>query len=363
MPVIRTLAIQIHRGNRGGKDPLYSMEDWMKALLWALVLVCAVSAGPKRTLADLPLDQGIEFKQPIRKGEKSPQALRLQVLLDRANFSPGPIDGIVGETTVKALSAYQRAHEIGQTQGVADRETWDALNQNQSGTLTTYTITEADLKGPFVPIPEDIMEMAKLERLGYESVEEALAEKFHTTPETLKRLNPKADFTKAGAAILAPNTALLQPKEVELKQGSAGAPSKTAAKLKIEGSERAVRALDADGKTLAFFPATLGSEHDPLPIGDWEVTGVYQNPKFYYNPELFWDADPAHSKATIAPGPNNPVGVVWIDITKDHFGIHGTPEPMTVGRSQSHGCIRLTNWDAAKLGKLVKKGTPLEIRE
>jgi lipoprotein-anchoring transpeptidase ErfK/SrfK len=109
-------------------------------------------------------------------------------------------------------------------------------------------------------------------------------------------------------------------------------------------------------------PVTTGSSKDPLPIGDWKVTGVAWNPTFNYNPDLFWDADPAHAKAKIPAGPNNPVGVVWVDINKPHFGLHGTPEPSTVGRTESHGCIRLTNWDATKLGQLVSPGTKVTIQ-
>ena len=124
-----------------------------------------------------------------------------------------------------------------------------------------------------------------------------------------------------------------------------------------------MRALDAAGKILAQYPASSGSEHDPLPIGMWKINGVAKNPPFHYNPELFWDAEPNHSKAKIAPGPNNPVGVVWIDLTKDHYGIHGTPEPARVGHTQSHGCIRLTNWDAMELAGMVRPGLPAELKE
>jgi lipoprotein-anchoring transpeptidase ErfK/SrfK len=114
---------------------------------------------------------------------------------------------------------------------------------------------------------------------------------------------------------------------------------------------------DDDGRVLFQAPVTTGSSHDPLPIGKWKVTGVQQSPPFHYNPDLFWDANPSHSKARIAPGPNNPVGVAWIDISKEHYGIHGTSEPSTVGHTQSHGCVRLTNWDVRRVLTWAKTGT------
>ncbi len=127
--------------------------------------------------------------------------------------------------------------------------------------------------------------------------------------------------------------------------------------ITVRESSSDLDVTDASGRVVMYAPVTTGSENDPLPIGEWKVKGVQFNPKFHYNPELFWDADPTHSKTVLAPGPNNPVGLVWIDLSKPHYGIHGTPEPSTVGRTESHGCIRLTNWDALKLAGLVKPGT------
>jgi lipoprotein-anchoring transpeptidase ErfK/SrfK len=133
-------------------------------------------------------------------------------------------------------------------------------------------------------------------------------------------------------------------------------PPGAAARIVVSGNS--VRAFDAEGKLLAYYAATTGSEHDPLPIGEWKIQGVARNPKFHYNANLFWDAKKSDDKATIQPGPNNPVGLVWIDLSKDHFGIHGTPEPGRVGHASSHGCVRLTNWDAMELASMVKPGTP-----
>jgi lipoprotein-anchoring transpeptidase ErfK/SrfK len=127
--------------------------------------------------------------------------------------------------------------------------------------------------------------------------------------------------------------------------------------ITVAKANKSLTVTDPEGKIVFYAPVTTGSEHDPLPIGEWKVNGVQMRPTFHYNPALFWDADPSHSKAPIPAGPNNPVGVVWIDISKDHYGLHGTPEPATVGRTESHGCVRLTNWDALKLAAMVKPGT------
>jgi lipoprotein-anchoring transpeptidase ErfK/SrfK len=194
-----------------------------------------------------------------------------------------------------------------------------------------------------------MMQQAKLPALGYTSPLEELSERFHASPDLMRALNPTADFTHAGQELVVPNAMTMPP-------GSA-------ARVVVSKGESSVRALDGDGKVLAFYMATTGSEHDPLPIGDWKINGVARNPKFHYNAKLFWDAKNADDRATIQPGPNNPVGVVWIDLSKEHYGIHGTPEPNSVGHAYSHGCIRLTNWDALELASMVKPGTPAILKE
>jgi len=272
--------------------------------------------------------------------------LRAQILLARAHFSPGEIDGREGDNFKRALRGFQEAHSLPVT-GLPDQATMTALNSDIAPLLKKYTITEQDTAGPFVEIPEDMMEQAKLDSTGYSSIEEELAERFHISTGLLKRLNPKVPLT-AGKEIEVPDTGV--------------APEGHATRVVITKAGT-LTAYDEAGKIIAQYPCSSGSEHDPLPIGTWKIERVVKNPPFFYNPELFWDARPDHTKAKIAPGPNNPVGVVWIDLTKEHYGIHGTPVPGSVGHTQSHGCIRLTNWDAMELAGLVRKGVPVICQE
>jgi lipoprotein-anchoring transpeptidase ErfK/SrfK len=194
-----------------------------------------------------------------------------------------------------------------------------------------------------------MMAKAKLDYLGYASPLDELAERFHCAPALLQKLNPGKQFDKEGEMLTVPNVA---------------APlTGQAAKVVVSKSANTVTVFDDSGKVMAQYPCSSGSEHDPLPLGDWKITGVARNPRFHYNPNLFWDAKAKDAKATIAPGPRNPVGLVWIDLSKEHYGIHGTPNAALLGHAQSHGCIRLSNWDATELAGLVKPGTPASLVE
>ena len=312
---------------------------------------------------------------PQAKGQQAHDALSVQVALDRAGFSPGVIDGRIGPSTKKALEAYREAN---------------GGEPPQAEPTTGYTITQADVAGPFEPrIPSELPDQAKLGSLAYKDIAEALAEKFHTTPQVLKKLNPTAKLA-AGEQIAVPNVEPLvipaggetktepAPKEKPSRgakptpgqqkpvgtggRGTEPAPATADVIVTVSKSLSALTVTDASGKTLMFAPVTTGSGRDPLPIGEWKVNGVTLNPPFRYNPDLFWDSDPSHAKALIKPGPNNPVGLVWIDLSKEHYGIHGSPEPSTIGRTESHGCVRLTNWDAVKLAGLVKPGTKVVFK-
>jgi lipoprotein-anchoring transpeptidase ErfK/SrfK len=266
-----------------------------------------------------------------------PEALDLQVRLDRAGFSPGEIDGLHGANTERALAAMLKAGK--------------SLDQAGAQVLMTHVIAPDEVAGPFTEsIPDDLGEQAKLPALNYRSPLEALAERYHVSPALMQKLNPGVRFA-AGETIRVPNVTVR-----ELDRHSTSSANVT---VVVSKSASSLTLLDDAGGVMFHAPVSSGSEHDPLPIGAWTVTAVSRNPTFHYNPDLFWDADPTHAKAKIPPGPNNPVGVVWIDISREHYGIHGTPEPSTVGHAQSHGCVRLTNWDAAYVTSLVKKGTPV----
>jgi lipoprotein-anchoring transpeptidase ErfK/SrfK len=287
--------------------------------------------------------------------------LEAQIWLDRKSFSPGEIDGTMGKNTQKALAAFQETHKIPVSTSTVDPKTVELLREEGVEPIVSYTITQADVKGPFVEkIPQDFMEQAKLKSLSYASPIEALSEKFHTSREILKKLNPKSDFS-AGAEIQVPN--VLEPRKAsedkKLQQASGKKPTTRNHTVVLSKERQDLMVKDGDGKTIFFAPITAGSDLYPYPVGAWKVKGVAKNPAFNYNPELFKDSKPEHKKAKIAPGPNNPVGTVWIDLTAPHYGLHGTPEPAKIGYSESHGCIRLTNWDVQELASLVSVGTPV----
>lgn len=318
-------------------------------IIVAIFIACAVgtSSQAAQSLSPDTLSE-TERASSVGPRMKGALVLRGQVLLDRAHFSSGEIDASYGKNLRMAINGYQKANGLKVT-GSIDAPTWGALSADVAPILLSYTILEADIEGPYVPIPKVWADKAKMAVLGFESVEEALGERFHVSPKLLKQLNPDKDMGHVGEEIVVPNIATGDlPKAVEVI---------------IDGSDGTLVLLDANGKIIAQFPATTGSKHDPLPLGKWKVAGVVHNPVFQYTPSLFWDAKPSETKATIPAGPNNPVGVVWVDLSKEHYGIHGTSEPSTIGETQSHGCIRLTNWDATALAQSVVTGVKVLIKK
>jgi lipoprotein-anchoring transpeptidase ErfK/SrfK len=318
-----------------------------------------------RLLGCILLSASVAWAAPPRKPRHRPGApaalpcgdyLSFQVLLDRQGFSAGQIDGKPGINLTHAIAAAQAARKLNAT-GKADCDTWKALGgDNSEPTIVTYTLTDADLKGPFEKIPRKLDDQAKLPELGYESPIEAIAERFHAAPPLIQQLNRGVPLAP-GREIRVPG---VQPFDPDVKPSSN--PAAAEITIQVSREESALRATRADGSVVFFAPVTTGSEHDPLPSGDFKVTGVSWHPVFHYNPDLFWDAKAGDTKATIKAGPNNPVGVVWIALSLEHYGLHGTPEPGNVGHTESHGCVRLTNWDAARVSALVKPGTPVLFR-
>ena len=284
----------------------------------------------------------------LASGARGSAVVRAQILLDRQHISSGEIDGQFGSNLAKAITVFQTTRNL-PSNGTVDAATWAVLNQDTAPALTSYEIQPQDVAGPFVKVPAEMMQQATLPALDYQSAQEELGERFHCSPKLLEALNPGKQLDQSGQQIMAPNVSTPPPGE--------------AATVVVSKSESSVEALDRDGHVIAWYAATIGSEHDPLPIGNWKIKGVQRNPTFHYNPNLFWDANATDQKAAIKPGPNNPVGLVWIALTKEHYGIHGTPDPGHIGHTESHGCIRLTNWDAMELAGIVKPGVPAIFKE
>lgn len=318
--------------------------------------------------------------------------MQAQVVLERLGFGPGVIDGKQGLSFANALKGFQESRDLPVT-GEFDEATRKALAEwNNIPATRVVTIPSSWGEEKFVPVPDGPEAQAKMSQLGYENMAEKLAERFHTTPAVLAQLNPggKPAGTSGGAAPSAPPpTGAATPQFAagqQLRVPNVGADAIDAAsvtnkdwlttlrslgvgtdqpevtRILVDESEGWLKAFDANDRLVAMFTVTTGSRQDPLPIGDWKVKGVAYNPPFAFNPELFWDVSDSVDKQQLPPGPNSPVGVVWIDLDKEHYGIHGTPKPEAIGRTESHGCVRLTNWDAARLAVMVSGGTAVEFR-
>ncbi|NTZ42464.1 L,D-transpeptidase family protein [Altererythrobacter sp. SALINAS58] len=274
-------------------------------------------------------------------GKRDAQMIAVQTMLDRSRHSPGVVDGYNGENTRRAISAYRRANGIG-SGGSIDGDLLRSLLETQGGDVfQTYTITSDDLNRSFTDVPADFEAKAELDSLGYESAQEMLAERFHMDADFLAAMNPGVDFSRAGQTInvIAKGDETL---------------NADVARIEVRKNENSVVAMNSAGEMVASYPATIGSGEFPSPSGNMTVAAIAPAPKYYFSPEgREWGPD---RKLTIAAGPNNPVGGTWIDLSKEGYGIHGSPDPKMVGKRNSHGCVRLTNWDAEELAKAVSQG-------
>jgi lipoprotein-anchoring transpeptidase ErfK/SrfK len=320
------------------------MMRWLVATIFLGWLVFPATAAG----LDAAAINNAEFRsKPAAEDRIDPVVVKAQVLLDRAQFSPGEIDGKLGENAQKALRAFAEAKGLASSKPLTP-EVWGMLaDTSQDPVITEYTISEGDVKGPFLKkLPARMDDMKDLEALNYTSPREAIAEKFHMSEGLLAALNPGKKFDRAGETIFVANVLNKPPK---LAIG----------RIEIDKSRQTVKAFDPSGALLGFFPATVGSEEKPTPSGTLKVISADANPTYRYNPEYKFKGVKSKKPFTIKPGPNNPVGSYWIGLSAEGYGIHGTPNPSKVSKAESHGCIRLTNWDANLLGKNIKKGTPV----
>jgi lipoprotein-anchoring transpeptidase ErfK/SrfK len=325
----------------------FAKMRWNCAVLLSFIILAgAVTAAP----LEIEAINNAQLHLPLPRKERiKPILIKAQVLLDRAHFSPGEIDGKGGDNFKKALVAFATAQGLN-SRGELTDEIWQKLTAtSEEPVLTKYTISNDDVRGPFVnSIPTKLEKMKDLPVLAYTSPREKIAEKFHMSQELLSALNPKQKFETANETTVVAN----------VMQNDA---PKRAARVEVDKSAQVLKVFGRDQQLLAIYPVTVGSTEKPAPSGRLKVTGISKNPTYRYNPKYAFKGVQATKPFTIKPGPNNPVGLVWIGLSGEGYGIHGTPDPSKVSKTASHGCIRLTNWDALRVASAVVKGTPVDF--
>jgi lipoprotein-anchoring transpeptidase ErfK/SrfK len=316
----------------------------------AVLLYCLASPAFAAGL-DAAAINNSEFRAKPAEDKIDAAVVKVQILLDRALFSPGEIDGKFAENTRKALRAFAEAKGLS-FQNTLTKEIWAKLAESsQDAVVSQYTIAESDVKGPFLDkLPTKLEDMKDLKALGYTSAREALAEKFHMSEALLSALNAGKKFDRAGETIFVANVGS-KPNNLAI------------GRIEVDKPRQTVKAFDQQGALIAFFPATIGSGEKPTPSGTLKVVSSHSNPTYGYNPDYGFKGVRSKRPFDINPGPNNPAGSYWIGLSAEGYGIHGTPVPGRISKSESHGCVRLTNWDAILLGSNIKKGTPVEFVE
>jgi len=292
---------------------------------------------------------------PLGPGLRGPSVLRVQVLLNRALFAPGMLDGGWGQNTSVAVYWFQAREGLAPS-GVVDSATYARLAQaagNPAQIVIPHTLTAAEVRGPFVSLPGSIYAQAELDCMCYESLSEKLSELFASRVELLQKLNPgvRLDALKAGDVINVPNV-----------RDPNAPPKGVVETLVVSGPDHYLQALDAGGRILYQFPTTLGSSYDPSPEGSFHVLAITENPWWHYQPAILHHGHEDDPEAQIPPGPNSAVGRVWMTLSAEHYGIHGTKSPETIGYAVSAGCVRLANWDALYLARRLTPGTPVVFR-
>jgi lipoprotein-anchoring transpeptidase ErfK/SrfK len=334
-------------------QPVARLNPWLLVPVRAFMVLVIVLTASRLDAAALRFD-AVNSAEPSGKSlpedTSTPVGIRLQVLLDRAHFSPGEIDGKFGENARKALRAYAEAQHLPSSDHLTT-DIWNRLAANPQPVLTNYTIAEQDVSGPFLrKLPSKMEDMKGIPKLGYTSPKEALAEKFHMSEQLLGALNPDQHFDRAGTQIVV----------VDIGGTGAETPVK-ADRVEVDKNRQTVKLFDHSNSLIGFYPATVGSEEKPSPTGSLKVTEIDRNPNYRYNPDYHFKGVHARKPFEIKPGPNNPVGTIWINLSAEGYGIHGTPSPGKVSKAASHGCVRLTNWDAERVASHVSKGTQVDF--